>query len=84
MEAFVDDRWFVQVLALVNDVPASSNKYEFLQDLADRVIEENRAEGLKFNSVNQVALRGGFSRTISLLGQSLEGRQQQRGSFLGY
>jgi hypothetical protein len=75
-------RALAQVLALVNDVPASSNKYEFLQDLADRVIEENRAEGLKFNSVNQVALRGGFSRTISLLGQSLEGRQQ-RGSFLG-
>ena len=70
------------MLALVNDVPSSSNKYAFLQDLADRVIEENRIEGVKFNSVNQAALRRGFTRTINLLGQSLESRQQHD-SFLG-
>ncbi|KAG0625707.1 hypothetical protein M758_2G075200 [Ceratodon purpureus] len=75
-------RSLTQVLALMNDVPSSSNKYAFLQDLADRVIEENKVEGGKFSSVNQAALRRGFSRTINLLGQSLESRQQH-GSFLG-
>jgi hypothetical protein len=73
---------YLQVLALVNDVPASSNKYPFLQDLADRLIEENRAEGERFNSINRVALRRGFSRTINLLGLSLESRGQSH-SFLG-
>lgn len=63
------------MLALVNDLPASSKKYAFLQDLAERVIDENRAEGVKFSAVNQAALRRGFTRTIDLLGQSLESRQ---------
>ena len=70
------------MLALVNDVPASSNKYAFLQDLANRLIEENKVEGGKYSSINQAALRRGFSRTINLLGQSLESCGQNY-SFLG-
>lgn len=66
----------------MNDVPASSNKYTFLQDLADRLIEDNRVEGGMYTSINRAALRRGFSRTINLLGQSLESRGQNH-SFLG-
>lgn len=65
----------MQVLVLLNEVPASSNKYAFLQSLADKVIEENKVQGVGYKYVNQAALRTGFARTIDLLGQSLEGRQ---------
>ncbi|XP_024403883.1 uncharacterized protein [Physcomitrium patens] len=75
-------RALTQVLALVNDVPASSNKYVFLQGLADRVIQENRMEGARYNSINQAALKSSFTRTIYLLGLSLESRRQSD-SFLG-
>ncbi|KAG0612273.1 hypothetical protein M758_6G014700 [Ceratodon purpureus] len=79
---FVAGGWSRRVLRLVNDVPASSNKYLFLLDMADRLIEENRMESGKYTSINRAALRRGFSRTINLLGQSLESRGQNQ-SFLG-
>lgn len=70
------------VLTLVNDVPSSSSKYAFLQDLTDRVVEENKVEGVKYDAINQAALQKGFARTINLLGQSLESRRQHY-SFFG-
>lgn len=70
-----------QVLFLVNDVPASSNKYAYLQSLADKVIEENKVEGVAYEALNQEALGTGFARTIDLLGQSLEGQRQHETIF---
>lgn len=66
----------------MNDVPSSSSKYAFLQDLTDRVVEENKVEGVKYDAINQAALQKGFARTINLLGQSLESRRQHY-SFFG-
>jgi hypothetical protein len=66
-----------QLLELLNRVPASSSKYEFLLSLADKVIEENKIHGVGYKSVTRTALGVGFARTINRLGRSLEGQRHQ-------
>jgi hypothetical protein len=66
-----------QLLELLNRVPASSSKYEFLLSLTDKVIEENKIHGVGYKSVTRTALGVGFARTINRLGRSLEGQRHQ-------
>lgn len=75
-------RALTQVLALMNETPASSEKYEFARSLADKIIQQNLALGdITSREVNKLALAAGFSRTVKLLTFSLEGLQlQQQGT----
>ncbi|XP_024541117.1 uncharacterized protein LOC9647674 [Selaginella moellendorffii] len=69
-----------QVLELVNDIPASSRKYEFARSLADKMMYDNVEQGgQSLREVNRMALETGFLRTVYMLASSLEGlhRQQQ-------
>ncbi|EFJ18518.1 hypothetical protein SELMODRAFT_112193, partial [Selaginella moellendorffii] len=71
---------FFQVLELVNDIPASSRKYEFARSLADKMMYDNVEQGgQSLREVNRMALETGFLRTVYMLASSLEGlhRQQQ-------
>ncbi|CAM6106977.1 unnamed protein product [Calypogeia fissa] len=73
-------RALLQILALVNDLPASSTKYTFARTLAEKIIQENATHGHGYESVNRAALSAGFERTLVLLNRSLEGIHQQRSS----
>lgn len=69
--------YFVQVLALVNDIPVTSRKYEFARDLADKIIEENDKQGDHvLKEINRMALSNSFARTLKLLNSSLYGMQR--------
>ncbi|GLJ32571.1 hypothetical protein SUGI_0655170 [Cryptomeria japonica] len=66
-----------QVLALVNDIPVTSRKYEFARDLADKIIEENEKQGDHvLQEINRMALSNSFARTLKLLNSSLYGMQR--------
>ncbi|KAL2632074.1 hypothetical protein R1flu_016760 [Riccia fluitans] len=67
-----------QVLALVNDLPASSKKYAFTRALAEKIIYENSNHGYGYESVNRMALSAGFKRTLTLLTEGLHGLHHQR------
>ncbi|KAG6558106.1 hypothetical protein Mapa_000287 [Marchantia paleacea] len=75
-------RSLLQVLALVNDLPASSRKYAFARALAEKIIHENSTHGHGYESVNRSALGAGFKRSLTLLNESLVGlhHQQKRGA----
>eukprot|EP00249_Psilotum_nudum_P020526 c27743_g1_i1 orf=543-1796(-) len=67
-----------QVLDLVNVVPASSDKYEFVRALADLIIQENMSQGgISSMNVNTTVLSESFSRTVKLLTVKLQRLQQQ-------
>ncbi|XP_010034289.1 uncharacterized protein LOC104423502 [Eucalyptus grandis] len=64
------------ILALLNDIPASSRKYQFAMSMADRILEENAREGHEdLLEINRMALASAFSRTSSLLYSSLQQTQ---------
>eukprot|EP01018_Ginkgo_biloba_P025014 Gb_41373 [translate_table: standard] len=66
-----------QVLGLVNDTPVTSRKYEFVRNLADKMIEENWKYGCPaLEEVTRMALSAGFGRTLKMLDSCL--RQQQQ------
>lgn len=72
-------RALFQVLGLVNDTPATSDKYEFARALAERLIAKNMVKGDDILwETNKAALEAAFSRTIDLLTLSLEEVQQQQ------
>jgi hypothetical protein len=57
-----------QLLAIVNDIPVSSRKYEVVRSLAERLIEENNREGVEaLREVNRTALSSAFARTLGQL-----------------
>lgn len=71
-------RALFQVLALVNDIPATSVKYEFARALADQMVDENQEHGTYLEDVNRAALSAGFQRTVQLLTRSLILVQQRQ------
>eukprot|EP00250_Pteridium_aquilinum_P000933 c11117_g1_i1 orf=389-1561(+) len=72
-------RALCQVLGLVNDTPASSEKYEFARALAERLITQNMSKGDgTLWEMNKVALQAAFLRTVDLLSVSLEELQHQQ------
>lgn len=68
----------VQILALLNDIPATSSKYQFAMTMADRIMEGNaRHDHVELLDVNRTALSSSFARTSSLLYRSLKSTQSQ-------
>ncbi|KAI5072133.1 hypothetical protein GOP47_0012239 [Adiantum capillus-veneris] len=78
-ESGVMRRALFQVLGLVNDTPASSDKYQFARALAERLISKNRVKGDDILwETNKAALEAAFSRTVDLLTLSLEELHHQQ------
>eukprot|EP01018_Ginkgo_biloba_P011440 Gb_30597 [translate_table: standard] len=77
----MNEKWGLNsyVLALVNDIPVTSRKYEFARGLADKIIEDNANLGEPaLKEINRMALSAGFARTLKLLNSSLHGMQRQQ------
>lgn len=61
-------------MTLLNDMPASSRKYQFNLALADKILEENAGSHVdELLIVNRTALSSSFARTTGLLYRSLKG-----------
>ncbi|KAJ8548871.1 hypothetical protein K7X08_029852 [Anisodus acutangulus] len=66
-------RALTHILALLNEIPASSRKYQFALGMADKIVDENTRSGhLEMLQVNRVALASSFARTSGLLYSSLK------------
>ncbi|KAF8033220.1 hypothetical protein BT93_D1969 [Corymbia citriodora subsp. variegata] len=71
------------ILGLLNDIPASSRKYQFAMSMADRILEENARDGHEdLLEINRMALASAFSRTSSLLYSCLQ-QTQSKGNASG-
>jgi hypothetical protein len=74
-----------QLLAIVNDIPVSSRKYEVVRSLAERLIDENNREGLEaLREVNRTALSSAFARTLSQLESAAVDRGQDQAGEAGW
>ncbi|CAL0300815.1 unnamed protein product [Lupinus luteus] len=61
-------RMLSQLLAVLNDVPVSSRKYELVRSLAERIVRENHEEGVHaLREVNRVVLSAAFARALGQL-----------------
>lgn len=68
-----------QLLLIVNDIPVSSRKYEFVRSLAERLIDENHRENsMTLNEVNRAVLSAAFARALCLLEASVEELENDR------
>ncbi|KAK9060300.1 hypothetical protein SSX86_021004 [Deinandra increscens subsp. villosa] len=57
-----------QLLAIVNEIPVSSRKYEIVRSYAEKLIDENLEEGFEpLRRVNATVLAGAFSRALRQL-----------------
>lgn len=66
-------RALTHILALLNEIPASSRKYQFALGMADKIVDENsRCGHLEMFQVNRAALASAFARTLGLLYSSLK------------
>ncbi|KAM7262280.1 hypothetical protein ACFE04_021357 [Oxalis oulophora] len=66
------------ILALINEIPATSRKYQFALSMAENIMDENSQTGhLELQQVNRSALASAFSRTLTLLYQSLNRNNTQ-------
>ncbi|KAI3931149.1 hypothetical protein MKX01_029339 [Papaver californicum] len=65
------------IFTLMNEIPATSRKYQFAVSMADRIVDENVREGhAALQEVNRMALSYAFSRTYNLLYRSLQDTSQ--------
>ncbi|CAK9315120.1 unnamed protein product [Citrullus colocynthis] len=61
-----------QILAILNEMPASCRKYQFAMAMAEKIMEENARSGqFELLQVNRAALSAAFARTSSLLYDSI-------------
>ncbi|KAG9441953.1 hypothetical protein H6P81_017807 [Aristolochia fimbriata] len=61
------------VFGLLNEIPASSRKYQFAIAMADRIVDENAYSGSEtLREINRRVLSAAFARTASLLHRSLQ------------
>ncbi|KDP37537.1 hypothetical protein JCGZ_05976 [Jatropha curcas] len=66
-------RALTHVLALLNEIPATSRKYQFAMAMADKIMDGNFRNGhIELIEVNRTALSSAFARTLSLLNRSLQ------------
>ncbi|XP_016558612.1 uncharacterized protein LOC107858463 isoform X2 [Capsicum annuum] len=66
-------RALTHILVLLNEIPASSRKYQFALGMADKIVDENtRCGHLEMLQVNRAALASAFARTSGLLYSSLK------------
>ena len=62
-----------QVLSLVNDVPVTARKYDFVVSIAERILDDNAYSGSStLQHINRAALSSAFSRTSEKLRLSLQ------------
>ncbi|THG00033.1 hypothetical protein TEA_017570 [Camellia sinensis var. sinensis] len=65
-----------KIFALLNEMPASSRKYQFAVAMADKIVDENSRNGhVELLQINRVALGSAFARTLGLLYRSLKTKQ---------
>ena len=68
----------MQILALLNEIPAASSKYLFAMTMAERIMEGNaRHDHIELLQVNRAALSSAFARTSSLLYRFMHNTQSQ-------
>ncbi|XP_065865577.1 uncharacterized protein [Euphorbia lathyris] len=76
-------RVLTNILSLLNEIPASSRKYQFAMAMAEKIMDGNFSEGHdELMEVNRMALGSAFGRTLRLLNRSLE-KQQGSNDFIG-
>lgn len=69
----------VQIFTLLNEIPATSRKYQFAVAMADRIVDENSRDGhVELLHINRTILASAFARTTGLLYRSLQ-RQEAAG-----
>ncbi|KAL1534341.1 hypothetical protein AAHA92_30527 [Salvia divinorum] len=62
-----------QLLLLMNDIPVSSRKYELIRSLAEKIIDDNLAEGKPpLAEVNCAVLSAAFARSLGQLEAAME------------
>ena len=62
----------MQILAILNEMPVSCQKYQFTMAMAEKIMEENARSGqIELLQVNRAALSAAFARTSSSLYDSL-------------
>ncbi|PIA31472.1 hypothetical protein AQUCO_04900047v1 [Aquilegia coerulea] len=60
------------IFSLLNDMPATSRKYQFAMAMAENIVDENVRDGhVALQEINRAALSSAFARTTNLLYQSL-------------
>ncbi|XP_002521651.2 uncharacterized protein LOC8268704 [Ricinus communis] len=66
-------RALTHALGLLNEIPATSRKYQFAMAMADKIMDGNFRDGqAELMEVNRAALSSAFSRTLGLLYRSLQ------------
>ncbi|GMJ12997.1 hypothetical protein like AT3G19920 [Hibiscus trionum] len=72
----------MQVLALLNEIPASSRKFQFTMAMADKIMEDNARNGhWALLLVNRTALASSFARTSALLHRCLKSQTSPSGDY---
>lgn len=67
----------LKILALLNELPATSRKYQFAVAMADKIVDDNARDGhVELLQINRTALASAFARTSSLLYRSLSHSSQ--------
>ncbi|KAL3328045.1 hypothetical protein AABB24_035616 [Solanum stoloniferum] len=75
-------RALTHLLALLNEIPASSRKYQFALGMVDKIIDENTKCGhLEMLQVNRSALASAFARTSGILYSSLKSPRMSEDSW---
>ncbi|CAN1254981.1 hypothetical protein LINPERPRIM_LOCUS8844 [Linum perenne] len=65
-------RSLTDILALMNEIPATSRKYQFAMTMADRIMDGNFRHGHpELVEINRIALSSSFARTLTLLYRSI-------------
>ncbi|XP_078448540.1 uncharacterized protein LOC144717091 [Wolffia australiana] len=66
-------RALCQALSLINDVPSSTRKYDFVMNTAERILDENTVAGeAVLHQINREALAMAFSRSCDRLRHTLQ------------
>ncbi|CAA7036465.1 unnamed protein product [Microthlaspi erraticum] len=66
-------RALCHVLALMNEIPITSRKYQFALGMAEKIMEDNAQSGnMDLLDVNRAALASSFARTTARLQESLK------------
>lgn len=69
----------MQIFALINEIPAASQKYQFAMAMAERIVDENTENGDEaVQEINRTALSTAFLRTTNLLYNSINGMRHVR------
>ncbi|MQL72210.1 hypothetical protein Taro_004515 [Colocasia esculenta] len=75
-------RALCHVLSLLSDIPVTSRKYDFVLSAAERILDENEADGdASLQEINRQALSSTFGRTCDRLRRSLQASHESDRAF---